>query len=73
MKTLVGSEPPSEEPVEFDLHVEVVPDVPEALPAQTPIEIIDQWLDTTRHRNMFTSIDVMNMLLDIRNSLGAQS
>lgn len=74
MKTLVGSpDPPDEGAVGFDLEVDVIsePDAESITPLAppTPDVIIDHWLDATRHRNMFTSDEVMNMLLDIRNSL----
>jgi hypothetical protein len=47
-------------------------DLPTAAP-KTPTEIIDDWLTLARHRSLFDSSDVVDMLLDIRSALGADS
>ncbi len=70
--TLVATpDPPDETPTTYSTTSVTVPVAASAdtVAVETPIEIIDHWLNATRYRTIFTSNEVLNILLDIRNVL----
>jgi len=64
MNDILVEDPAEDDPIPDDM--EAVFNHP---PARTTTEIVDEWLKTAGERTMFTSTDVLDMLLDIRNSI----
>lgn len=67
--TLVATPDPPEETPAADLVVEPEPEVKVEAVLCTPMQIIDHHLSQTRSRNTYASDEVLNILLDVRNSL----